>query len=206
MKGHIGRRWPCPSLRTQRRSWPAARSCRTVPACAQGRAETAALELHPMRWALVKLPRNGTTRRRRRPRTRRTRMPTIHRKRSTWTAVLASWVALVLRGQPRASRPTPKPFSGAKANTGTVTYSKEAGHNDLTLSDASKVPDPPDPRWEVGDSTGKTSRLERLPVKGQKVSGKITLPASVPAVVKVQSWCAFAETLLGEAEFEHAVK
>jgi len=101
---------------------------------------------------------------------------------------------------------TSRPFSGAKANTGTVTHSKEAGQNVLTLSDDFKVPDTPDPHWQVVDSKGRTYLLQRLPVKGDKVNRRIILPAYVPDVVKVQIWCAFAETLLGEADFEHAVK
>ena len=136
-------------------------------------------------------------------------MHTIHRKRSTWTAVLASWAALVLAPAATsfaADTHTSKPFSGAKANTGTVTHSKEAGRNVLTLSDDFKVPDTPDPHWQVVDSKGRTYLLQRLPVKGDKVNRRIVLPAYVPDVVKVQIWCAFAETLLGQAEFDHAVK
>ena len=80
------------------------------------------------------------------------------------------------------------------------------GQNVLTLSDDFKVPDTPDPHWQVVDSKGRTYLLQRLPVKGDKVNRRIILPAYVPDVVKVQIWCAFAETLLGEADFEHAVK
>jgi hypothetical protein len=101
---------------------------------------------------------------------------------------------------------TSKPFAGVKANTGTVTHSKEGSRSVLTLSDDFKVPDTPDPHWQVVDSKGRTYLLQRLPVKGDKVNRSIVVPAYVPDVAKVQIWCAFAETLLGEAAFEKPVK
>jgi len=48
---------------------------------------------------------------------------------------------------------TSEPFAGVKANTGTVTHSTEGGRSVLTLSDDFKVPDTPDPHWQVVDST-----------------------------------------------------
>jgi len=45
-----------------------------------------------------------------------------------------------------------------------------------------------------------------LSIKGDKMNRKITVPKYVPDIAKVQIWCAFAETNLGEAAFEHAVK
>jgi hypothetical protein len=42
--------------------------------------------------------------------------------------------------------------------------------------------------------------------KTQKVKKSIEVPAYVPDIAKVQMWCAFAETNLGEAAFEHPVK
>jgi hypothetical protein len=42
--------------------------------------------------------------------------------------------------------------------------------------------------------------------KNQKVKKSITVPEYVPDVEKVQIWCAFAETNLGEAAFDHPVK
>src|SRR5437899_11642043 len=101
---------------------------------------------------------------------------------------------------------TSKPFSGAKVNAGTVTHSMKDGKHVLTLSDDFKVPDTPDPHWQIVDSKGNTYLLQRLPVKGDKVNRRIVLPANVPDVAKVQIWCAFAETLLGEAEFASPVK
>jgi hypothetical protein len=101
---------------------------------------------------------------------------------------------------------TSKPFAGAKANTGTVTHSTEGGRSVLTLSDDFKVPDTPDPHWQVVDSKGRTYLLQRLPVKGDKVNRSIVVPAYVPDVARVQIWCAFAETLLGEAAFDEPVR
>ena len=101
---------------------------------------------------------------------------------------------------------TSEPFAGVKANTGTVTHSTEGGRSVLTLSDDFKVPDTPDPHWQVVDSKGRTYLLQRLPVKGDKVNRSIVVPAYVPDVAKVQIWCAFAETLLGEAAFDKPVK
>jgi len=43
-------------------------------------------------------------------------------------------------------------------------------------------------------------------VKGDKVNRSIMVPAYVPEVAKVQIWCAFAETLLGEAAFDKPVR
>src|SRR5262245_15276244 len=45
-------------------------------------------------------------------------------------------------------------FEGAKANTGTVTHTVKDGKNILTLSDDFKVPETPDPHWQVVDSKG----------------------------------------------------
>ena len=136
-------------------------------------------------------------------------MRSVRRKQSTRTASKVSVAALtlLLGGTSfAAGAHTSKPFSGVKANTGTVTHSKEGGQNVLTLSDDFKVPDTPDPHWQVVDSKGNSYLLQRLPVKGDKVNRRITLPSYVPDVAKVQIWCAFAETLLGEAPFESPVK
>ena len=100
---------------------------------------------------------------------------------------------------------TTKPFTGVKVNGGTVTHTKVGGKNILTLSDDFKVPDTPDPHWQVVDSKGNVYLLQRLPIKGDKINKSITLPDYIPDVAKVQIWCAFAETLLGEAPFEKPV-
>ena len=80
------------------------------------------------------------------------------------------------------------------------------GKSVLTLSDDFVAPQTPDPHWQVVDSNGKTYLLDRLMTKTQKVKKSVTVPDYVPDVAKVQIWCAFAETNLGEAAFEHPVK
>ncbi len=99
-----------------------------------------------------------------------------------------------------------KPFTGVKANTGRVTHSKQGDKNVLTLSDDFKVPNVPDAHWQVVDSQGKVYLLDRLKLKGGKYNKSITLPDYVPDVAKVQIWCSFAETNLGEAPFDEPVK
>lgn len=102
---------------------------------------------------------------------------------------------------------TSRPFSGAKVNGGTVTHSTKDGKDILTLSDDFKVPDTPDPHWQVVDSKGTTYLLQRLGVKNlgglakDRVNMSITLPAYIKDVAKVQIYCAWAEALLGEAPF-----
>ena len=78
---------------------------------------------------------------------------------------------------------TSKPFSGAKVNAGTVTHSMKDGKDVLTLSDDFKVPDTPDPHWQVVDSKGNTYLLQRLGAKSlgglakDRINMSITLPA-----------------------------
>lgn len=96
-------------------------------------------------------------------------------------------------------------FHGVKVNGGTVTHSKQGDRNILTLSNDFNVPDTPDPHWQVVDSKGNVYTLQRLQAKNGKFNKSITLPAYVPDVAKVQIWCAFAETLLGEASFSSPV-
>src|ERR1700745_1483912 len=105
-----------------------------------------------------------------------------------------------------AQNPPTQPVSGAKVTGGTVTHSVKDGKNVLTLSDDFKVPDTPDPHWQVVDSNGNTYLLQKLSIKGGKMNRKITVPKYVPDIAKVQIWCAFAETNLGEAIFDQPVK
>lgn len=100
---------------------------------------------------------------------------------------------------------TTKVFSGVKVTAGTVTHTKVDGKNVLTLSDDFKVPDTPDPHWQVVDSQGTVYLLDRLQAKNGKYNKSIVVPAYVPNVVKVQIWCAFAEVVLGETTFESPV-
>jgi len=101
---------------------------------------------------------------------------------------------------------TSSKFEGPKVNTGTVTHSKQGNLNVLTLSDDFVVPDTPAPHWQVVDSKGNVYLLNRLKIKGDKFNNVITVPAFVKDISKVQIWCAFAETLLGEAKFADPVK
>lgn len=103
--------------------------------------------------------------------------------------------------QPRTSQT----FSGVKVNGGTVTQTSVNGRIVLTLSDDFKVPDSPDPHWQVVDSQGNVYALDRLQAKNGKFNKSITLPSYIHDVAKVQIWCAFAETLLGEAPFSSSM-
>jgi hypothetical protein len=97
---------------------------------------------------------------------------------------------------------TSKRFSGAKVNDGTVTHVKENGKHVLKLSADFKVPDTPDPHWQIVDSKGNVFLLQRLGIKGDKVNTQITLPAYVKDIAKVQIYCAWAEAVLGETTFD----
>ena len=128
--------------------------------------------------------------------------------RSTIRTGLMSIAALAMTSTlALAQMHTSKPFSGAKVNAGTVTHSVKDGKNVLTLSDDFKIPDTPDPHWQIVDSKGNTYLLQRLGVKNlggiakDKLNMSITLPAYVKDVAKVQIYCAWAEAVLGEAPF-----
>jgi hypothetical protein len=98
-------------------------------------------------------------------------------------------------------------FTGGKVNGGTVMHSTKDGKDVLTLSDDFKVPDTPDPHWQVVDSKGNTYLLQRLGAKNlggiakDRINMSITLPAYIKDVAKVQIYCAWAEAVLGEAPF-----
>ena len=96
---------------------------------------------------------------------------------------------------------TSKRFSGAKVNDGTVTHAVENGAHVLKLSPDFKVPETPDPHWQVVDSKGNVFLLQRLGIKSDKVNTQITLPAYITDVAKVQIYCAWAEAVLGETTF-----
>ena len=97
-------------------------------------------------------------------------------------------------------------FAGVKVNTGSVSHAHINGKSALTLSDDFKIPDAPAPHWQLVDSNGNTYLLDRLVVKGDTFHKTLEVPAYVPDVKKVQIWCAWAEALLGEAEFETPVR
>ena len=117
-------------------------------------------------------------------------------------AALAMTASLAL-----AQGRTSKPFSGAKVNAGTVTSATKDGKTVLTLSDDFKVPDTPDPHWQVVDSKGNTYLLQRLAAKNlgglakDRINMSITLPEYIKDVAKVQIYCAWAEAVLGETSF-----
>jgi hypothetical protein len=119
-------------------------------------------------------------------------------------AAVAGLALAVLAGS--ASAETTGKFAGSKANTGTASFSKAGGKRTLTLSPDFQVPATPDPHWQVVDSKGTVYPLQRLPIKGDAVNTSVELPAYVADVARVQIWCAFAETLLGEASFATPVK
>ena len=97
-------------------------------------------------------------------------------------------------------------FQGVKANTGTAVARLEGGKLVLSVSDDFVVPDTPAPHWQVVDSKGNVYLLQRFDIKGGKVNRTVTVPSYVRDVTKVQVWCAFAETLLGEASFPKTVR
>ena len=110
-----------------------------------------------------------------------------------------------------AQTQTSSPFTGAKVNGGAVTATVQNGKTVLTLSADFKVPDTPDPHWQVVDSKGNTYVLQRLGVKSlgglakDRVNMSITVPEYVKDVAKVQIYCAWAEAVLGEAPFGSAL-
>ncbi len=105
---------------------------------------------------------------------------------------------------------TSKPFMGAKANKGTVTAKREGENLVLALSEDFVTPDTPDVHWQLVDSKGNAHLLQRVKIKGDgkedRMQRTIVVPSHVPDVAKVQMWCAFAETNLGEAAFDSAVR
>ena len=125
------------------------------------------------------------------------------------TGVFAVVIGMVLLG---AQGQTSKPFTGAKVNAGTVTHTIQNGKHVLTLSSDFKVPDTPDPHWQVVDAKGRVFLLQRLNIKGaafglvgDKVNTSITLPPYIEDVAKVQIYCAWAEAVLGETTFDTTV-
>lgn len=96
-------------------------------------------------------------------------------------------------------------FAGEKANRGYALHTLCDGKQTLTLSEDFVIPDSPAAHWQVVDADGNIYLLNRLQIKGDKYNQRIELPRCIRSVAKVQIWCAWAETLLGEAEFEKPV-
>ena len=92
-------------------------------------------------------------------------------------------------------------FDGVKANTGTASHSRQGNSDMLSVSDDFKIPETPAPHWQVVDSKGNVYLLNQQRIKDGKTNRKIALPSYIHDVAKVQTWCSFAEALLGEASF-----
>jgi hypothetical protein len=120
----------------------------------------------------------------------------------TTCAALAATATFALAEHPEH---TTGKFEGAKANKGHATHSTHDGRSVLKVSDDFVIPDTPAPSWQVVDSKGNTYLLNQMKIKGG-TNRKVTVPAYVQDIAKVQVWCSFAEVLLGEAKFEKAVK
>ena len=128
-------------------------------------------------------------------------------RRTIYTGLFSAAALVMSASLALAQGQTSKPFSGAKVNGGTVMHSTKDGKAVLTLSDDFKVPDTPDPHWQIVDSKGNTYLLQRLGAKNlagiakDRINMSITLPAYIKDVAKVQIYCAWAEAVLGEAPF-----
>ena len=96
-------------------------------------------------------------------------------------------------------------FQGPKANTGTVMHSIENGKMVLRVSKDFKVPDTPAPTWRVVDSNGTVYTLDAFKIKGGE-KREVEVPSYVRDIAKVQVYCAWAQVLLGEADFPAPVK
>lgn len=97
-------------------------------------------------------------------------------------------------------------FAGPKANTGTVTHTVENGKSILRVSADFKVPDTPAPTWRVVDSKGNIYTLDAFKIKGGNGEKReVVVPSYVHDIVKVQVYCAWAEVILGEANFASAI-
>lgn len=100
---------------------------------------------------------------------------------------------------------TTSQFQGAKANTGTATFTRVGAKTMLKVSDDFKVPDTPAPTWRAVDSKGNIYTLDAFKIKGGE-KREVMVPAYVKDIVKVQVYCAWAEVLLGEASFSSPAK
>ena len=116
-------------------------------------------------------------------------------------AMAVAAVLALAGGSALAADQTSGPFTGKAVQGGTVTVAQQGGTTTLTLSKDFQIPGSPDPHWQVVDSSGNVYMLHKLKLKDDKVNISITLPAYVPSIARVQIWCAWAETLLGETAF-----
>ena len=132
---------------------------------------------------------------------RRARMGQVVRM----VTVAVALVAALGVGSVAAADEMTKPFTGKAVNGGTVTLSKQGDRTVLALSTDFQVPGSPDPHWQVVDSKGTVYLLDRLTLKDDKINTRITIPAYVADIAKVQMYCAWAEVVLGEAPFSKPV-
>jgi hypothetical protein len=122
------------------------------------------------------------------------------------TAVLALLTTALLAISAAAQSHTSGQFQGPKANTGTVTHTVENGKSILRVSADFKGPDTPAPTWRVVDSKGNIYTLDAFKIKGgNHEKREIEVPSYIHDIAKVQVYCAWAETLLGEASFTSPV-
>lgn len=80
--------------------------------------------------------------------------------RPTWILMLTLLMSLLAGNSFAQDSHTTSEFHGVKVNGGTATHSKLGNKNVLTLSDDFKVPDTPDPHWQVVDSKGNVYPLD----------------------------------------------
>ena len=117
-------------------------------------------------------------------------------------SILASMCVIATSAAVASAAHKSTPFQGAKANKGYVVHEDGEGRLKLVLSDDFVVPETPDPHWQIVDTAGNVYLLNRLKIKDDGYNKTLVLPAYIHDVAKVQIWCAWAETLLGEASFE----
>ncbi len=96
-------------------------------------------------------------------------------------------------------------FHGAKANTGMAIHYYVGDKSMIKVTPDFKVPDTPAPTWRVVDSKGTVYTLDAFKIKGGE-KRQVMIPDYVRDIAKVQVYCAWAEVLLGEANFTKAVK
>ena len=96
-------------------------------------------------------------------------------------------------------------FEGPKANTGMTVHSIESGKSVLRVTSDFKVPDTPAPTWRVVDSHGNVYTLDAFKIKGGE-KREVVVPSYVHDIAKVQVYCAWAQVLLGEANFAQTVQ
>lgn len=124
---------------------------------------------------------------------------------ASMTLVVLLLISVSFAGSQDIMEHTTGTFSGVKVNSGTATHFVRDGRHMLSLSKDFVHPQTPDPHWQVVDSKGNVYQLQKLDIKEGKYNSMIVIPSYVPDIARVQIWCAFAETLLGEASFSQTI-